>query len=91
MDFGVATVMASMLCLGIFHGSSWVGCTGYIVESTGEKDRSMVVAVLNSLVLPFLCLSPVGGLAVKQIGYMPVFAAALVPCLASAVLAFKVD
>ncbi len=91
VELGVAAVMASMLCLGIFHGSSWVGCTGYIVESTGEKDRPMVVAVLNLIVLPFLCLSPVGGLAVKQVGYMPVFAATLIPCLASAVLAFKVD
>jgi len=90
-EFGVISVMASMLCLGMFHGSSWVSCTGYVVERISEEDRPMILALLNSMMLPFLCLSPIGGLAVKQVGYMPVFAAALVPCMASAVLAFKVD
>ncbi len=89
--WGLAAVTASMVCMGVFQASSWAGGTGYVVERTNEQDRPIVIAMLNFLVLPFLCLSPVGGLAIKQAGYIPVFAAAVVPCLGSAVLALKVD
>lgn len=91
MKLGLFAVMGSMLCLGVFYASSWVGCTGYVVESTRETERPMIVAMLNLLALPFMCLSPLGGLAIKQTGYVPVFGAALVSCLASAVLAFQMD
>lgn len=85
------SVMISMLCVGAFQSSSWVGCTGYVVERAQEKDRPMIIGMLNLLALPFLCLSPVGGLIIKHVGYVPVFVVATVLGSGSAMLALRID
>lgn len=86
----VAGVMAAMLNLGVFQATSWAGCTGYVVEHA-VRNRPMVIALINLMALPFACLGPVGGLMIKQAGYAPVFGVAAVPCLISAMIAFRVD
>lgn len=89
-SMGVPGVMAAMLSQGIFEASSWVGCTGYVVEHAGQ-NRSMIIAVTNLMALPFACLGPLGGLLIKQAGYAAAFGAAAVPCIASALVALRVD
>jgi len=81
--------LLTYVTIGCFFTSVWIGFTNYLLEIVPVAERPMYIGILSTLVGPLAFLSAVGGLLVRSVGYLPVFALAAAGSLAALGLAWR--
>lgn len=73
-----------LFCFIAFGGGAafvaWPGFVNYVISNVKSEEKSVYIAILNTLTLPFTFLSLLGGFLAEKTGYAFIFTIVLVMC-----------
>jgi MFS family permease len=83
-----AVIAAAMFAVGSSTRSSWVVFASYVMDIAAERERPILIGLMNTLSGSLAIMPPLGGLLAGWFGYEVTFAVATIPAAAGLILSF---
>jgi MFS family permease len=84
--YRTVAVSAAMFAVGCSSRSSWMVFANYVMDIAQDRERPVLIGLMNTLTGTLAIMPPLGGLLAGLFGFEATFAVATIPAAASLVL-----